>query len=299
MSFAKIYTRGLLGLHAPLIEVEVHLSHGLPSLTIVGLAEAAVRESKDRVRSAIINSGFQFPTKRLTINLAPADLPKDGSRLDLPIALGILIASGQLPEQAAEQLEFIGELALDGHLRPVSGTLSIAIACQHAQHQLILPEQNAQEAAQLPDFTVFAAKHLKDVCEHLRQTAPLAQYAAPSSSDMPGCRFDLADVKGQLRPRRALEIAAAGGHSLLFRGPPGHRQDPAGLAPVRHSAAAEYAGKSGSRQHLFNCQRQARFWPAPVPRPAPYRIRNCAGWRRLQSQARRNYAGAFGRAVSG
>lgn len=221
MSFAKIYTRGLLGLHAPLIEVEVHLSHGLPSLTIVGLAEAAVRESKDRVRSAIINSGFQFPTKRLTINLAPADLPKDGSRLDLPIALGILIASGQLPEQAAEQLEFIGELALDGHLRPVSGTLSIAIACQHAQHQLILPEQNAQEAAQLPDFTVFAARHLKDVCEHLRQTAPLAQYVAPGSSDMPGCRFDLADVKGQLRPRRALEIAAAGGHSLLFRGPPG------------------------------------------------------------------------------
>ena len=122
MSFAKIYTRGLLGLHAPLIEVEVHLSHGLPSLTIVGLAEAAVRESKDRVRSAIINSGFQFPAKRLTINLAPADLPKDGSRLDLPIALGILIASGQLPEQAAEQLEFTGELALDGHLRPVSGT---------------------------------------------------------------------------------------------------------------------------------------------------------------------------------
>ncbi|MEG2357871.1 YifB family Mg chelatase-like AAA ATPase [Acinetobacter sp.] len=221
MSFAKIYTRGLLGLHAPLIEVEVHLSHGLPSLTIVGLAEAAVRESKDRVRSAIINSGFQFPAKRLTINLAPADLPKDGSRLDLPIALGILIASGQLPEQAAEQLEFTGELALDGHLRPVSGTLSIAMACQHAQRQLILPEQNAQEAAQLPDFAVFAARHLKEVCEHLRQTAPLAQYASPGRSGIAGCRFDLADVKGQLRPRRALEIAAAGSHSLLFRGPPG------------------------------------------------------------------------------
>ena len=221
MSFAKIYTRGLLGLHAPLIEVEVHLSHGLPSLTIVGLAEAAVRESKDRVRSAIINSGFQFPAKRLTINLAPADLPKDGSRLDLPIALGILIASGQLPEQAAEQLEFTGELALDGHLRPVSGTLSIAMACQHAQRQLILPEQNAQEAAQLPDFAVFAARHLKEVCEHLRQTAPLAQYASPGHSGIAGCRFDLADVKGQLRPRRALEIAAAGCHSLLFRGPPG------------------------------------------------------------------------------
>lgn len=161
MSFAKIYTRGLLGLHAPLIEVEVHVSSGMPSLTIVGLPEAAVRESKDRVRSAILNSGFQFPTKRLTINLAPADLPKDGSRLDLPIALGILVASGQLPENCTEHLEFIGELALDGQLRPVSGTLSIAIACQSDQHQLILPGPNAQEACQLPDFKVFAANHLK------------------------------------------------------------------------------------------------------------------------------------------
>ncbi|WP_329415408.1 YifB family Mg chelatase-like AAA ATPase [Acinetobacter indicus] len=221
MSFAKIYTRGLLGLNAPSIEVEVHLSQGLPSLTIVGLAEAAVRESKDRVRSAIINSGFQFPTKRLTINLAPADLPKDGSRLDLPIALGILIASGQLPEQAAENLEFIGELALDGQLRPVTGTLSIAIACQAADHQLVLPEPNAQEAAQLPDFQVFAASHLKQVCEHLAQAAPLQPFAASSETRLERYAFDLADVKGQLRPRRALEIAAAGGHSLLFKGPPG------------------------------------------------------------------------------
>ena len=162
MSFAKIYTRGLLGLHAPLIEVEVHVSQGLPSLTIVGLAEAAVRESKDRVRSAIINSGFQFPTKRLTINLAPADLPKDGSRLDLPIALGILMASGQIPEHATDQLEFIGELALDGQLRPITGILSIAIACQQSGHQLILPEQNAPDASQLPQFGVTAAHHLKD-----------------------------------------------------------------------------------------------------------------------------------------
>ncbi|CAM4174048.1 YifB family Mg chelatase-like AAA ATPase [Acinetobacter pragensis] len=221
MSFAKIYTRGLLGLHAPLIEVEVHVSQGLPSLTIVGLAEAAVRESKDRVRSAIINSGFQFPTKRLTINLAPADLPKDGSRLDLAIALGILIASGQLPENAAEHLEFIGELALDGHLRPTTGTLSIAIACQQAQHQLVLPEKNAQEASQLPDFKVFAAQYLKEVCDHLSKTAPLPQYAGDGRTAISSYKFDLADVKGQLRPRRALEIAAAGGHSLLFRGPPG------------------------------------------------------------------------------
>ncbi|WP_291368642.1 MULTISPECIES: YifB family Mg chelatase-like AAA ATPase [unclassified Acinetobacter] len=221
MSFAKIYTRGLLGLHAPLIEVEVHVSQGLPSLTIVGLPEAAVRESKDRVRSAIINSGFQFPTKRLTINLAPADLPKDGSRLDLPIALGILIASGQLPENVTDQLEFIGELALDGQLRPISGILSIAIACQQSGHQLILPEQNAPDASQLPNFEVFAAHHLKDVCEHLSKQHPLPQYQANTTSPIDQYKFDLADVKGQLRPRRALEIAAAGGHSLLFKGPPG------------------------------------------------------------------------------
>ena len=221
MSFAKINTRGLLGLHAPLIEVEVHLSQGLPSLTIVGLAEAAVRESKDRVRSAIINSGFQFPSKRLTINLAPADLPKDGSRLDLPIALGILIASGQIPEQGIDQLEFIGELALDGQLRPTTGTLSIAIACQQAQHRLVLPEQNAYEAAQLPHFEVYAAKHLKDVCAHLTQNQPLTPVQATTQAASHSYKFDLADVKGQLRPRRGLEIAAAGGHSLLFRGPPG------------------------------------------------------------------------------
>lgn len=221
MSFAKIYTRGLLGLHAPQIEVEVHISSGLPSLTIVGLAEAAVRESKDRVRSAIINSGFLFPTKRLTINLAPADLPKDGSRLDLPIALGILIASGQLPENCTEGFEFIGELALDGHLRPVSGILPIAMACQQAQHRLLVPTNNLEEANQLPQFEVYAASHLQDVCAHFLGTSHLSTAPKQENLNITHYQFDLADVKGQLRPRRALEIAAAGGHSLLFKGPPG------------------------------------------------------------------------------
>ncbi len=221
MSFAKINTRGLLGLHAPLIEVEVHMSQGLPSLTIVGLAEAAVRESKDRVRSAIINSGFVFPTKRLTINLAPADLPKDGSRLDLPIALGILIASGQLPENVTDDYEFVGELALDGQLRAVSGTLSIAMACQQAEHKLLLPQDNAQEAAQLPDIAVYAASNLQQVCEHFSNMNKIEATIAERSLLDQHYRSDLADVKGQLRPRRALEIAAAGGHSILFKGPPG------------------------------------------------------------------------------
>lgn len=221
MSFAKIYTRGLLGLHAPQIEVEVHISSGLPSLTIVGLPEAAVRESKDRVRSAIINSGFLFPTKRLTINLAPADLPKNGSRLDLPIALGILIASGQLPENSTEGFEFIGELALDGHLRPISGALTIAMACQQSQHRLLLPTANLDEANQLPNFDVYAANHLQEVCAHFLGNSQITAAPKQKNAALSGYQCDLADVKGQLRPRRALEIAAAGGHSLLFKGPPG------------------------------------------------------------------------------
>ena len=221
MSFAKIYTRGLLGLHAPQIEVEVHVSQGLPSLTIVGLPEAAVRESKDRVRSAIINSGFIFPTKRLTINLAPADLPKDGSRLDLAIALGILIASGQLPEHSTDGFEFIGELALDGMLRPVSGTLTIAMACQASGHQLMLPQLNVAEANQLPKFKVFAADDLKQVCEHFLKQQAIQPTLSKETFTSHAYKHDLADVKGQLRPRRALEIAAAGGHSILFKGPPG------------------------------------------------------------------------------
>ena len=139
----------------------------------------------------------------------------------MPIALGILIASGQLPEQGTENFEFIGELALDGQLRPISGTLSIAIACQQAGHQLILPEANAQEASQLPNFQVFAAQHLKQVCEHLSQNHLIQQFQPTALKASQHYKFDLADVKGQLRPRRALEIAAAGGHSLLFKGPPG------------------------------------------------------------------------------
>lgn len=222
MSFAKIYTRGVFGLDAPSIEVEVHISQGLPSLTIVGLAEAAVRESKDRVRSAIINSGFTFPTKRLTINLAPADLPKEGARLDLPIALGILIASGQIPSIPSENYEFIGELSLDGQLRAVSSTLTIAMASEQQQRALFLPCHNADEANQLRNLEVYPAQSLKEVCNHFLNINKLQKLTKTKSIlFQQEDTLDLIDIKGQKRPRRALEIAAAGGHSVLFRGPPG------------------------------------------------------------------------------
>lgn len=221
MSLALVRTRAQRGLDAPPVTVEVHLSAGLPGLAIVGLPEAAVRESKDRVRSALINSGFEFPQRRITISLAPADLPKEGGRYDLPIALGILAANGQLPVQALERREFLGELALSGELRAVHGVLPASLSVRDAGHALFLPAANASEAARPPGAEVYGGDHLLAIYAHLNARQPLPrQLPAPVEPPAPDSP-DLVDVKGQHQARRALEIAAAGGHSLLMLGPPG------------------------------------------------------------------------------
>ena len=212
MSLATVRTRAKLGIEAPLVSVEVHLSNGLPAFHIVGLPETAVKESKDRVRSAIINAHFDFPARRITINLAPAELPKEGTRFDLAIAIGILAASGQVPMELLEQHEFIGELALSGELRPIEALLPSAMACASAG--------NANEATLVEELTVLPANHLLEISAHLHQRESLQQWQ-PTIAGPIAAVPQLNEVIGQQHAKRALEIAAAGGHHLLLYGPPG------------------------------------------------------------------------------
>ncbi|RTZ59939.1 MAG: ATP-dependent protease [Gammaproteobacteria bacterium] len=221
MSLAVVHSRGLHGIDAPPVTVEVHLSNGLPSLSIVGLPETAVKESKDRVRGAILNAGFDFPVGRITVNLAPADLPKEGGRFDLPIAVGILVASGQAVGERLEELEFAGELALSGDLRPVSGILGSALGVSATTRNFIVPAANADEAALAKELSVYAVEHLLDVTRFLADSTTLSPHQAGLAAAMPDEEEDLSDVEGQSFAKRALTIAAAGGHSLLMIGPPG------------------------------------------------------------------------------
>lgn len=221
MPLATVYSRAKLGINAPLVTVEVHLSGGLPAFNIVGLPEATVRESRDRVRSALLNSRFEFPVSRITVNLAPADLPKEGGRFDLPIAIGILLASGQVPAAPLESLELIGELGLSGELRAVDAALPAAVQASIAGHCLILPAANTGLASIVDDTGVREADSLLAVAAHLHGQHSLP-FARASEEPIDSEKYpDLSEVRGQVGAKRALEIAAAGGHSLLLSGPPG------------------------------------------------------------------------------
>ena len=247
MALATVHSRALSGVEAPPVDAEVHLGGGLPSMAIVGLPETAVRESKERVRAALQNAGFDFPRRRITINLTPADLPKEGGRYDLPIAIGILAASQQIPADALAHHELLGELTLAGQLRPVRGALPAAVGAAARGRSLVLPGPNAPEAALGNAGATRGAAHLLDVCRYLCGEDALAVEPPPSAAAADTTVPDLADVRGQQHARRALEIAAAGGHTLLFIGPPGTGKSmlaarlPGILPPMTQQEALEAA----------------------------------------------------------
>ncbi len=261
MSLAIVYSRASSGITALPVAVEVHLANGMPEFHIAGLPEAAVRESKHRVRSALLNTGFEFPTRRITINLAPADLPKEGGRFDLPIALGVLAASGQIPREKLITHEFTGELALSGELRPVRGVLPIVLGAKEAGRSLIVPYSNADEAALVKQMEVFSAKHLLEVCAYLTGKTTLSHCALAEEPVAAQTTIDLADVRGQPFAKRALEIAAAGKHSLLLIGPPGAGKTmlasrlPGILPSLTNHQALEVAAVASISSAGFNYQK--------------------------------------------
>ncbi len=266
MSLAVVHSRAQVGVQALSVTIEVHLTNGLPSLSIVGLPEAAVKESKDRVRSALLNTQFEFPIQRITINLAPADLPKEGGRFDLAIALGILAASRQIPADVLENYEFLGELTLSGEIRPVRGVLPFSLAAKQAKRHIVIPVQNLPEAQLVADVTIYPVKDLAEICAHLQGITPLMPFKTSSQTvnhDFPVRHYqDLSDVHGQHHAKRALEIAAAGGHNLLMIGPPGTGKTmlasrlPTILPPLTEQEALETAVISSIAANGF----EAKHW---------------------------------------
>ncbi len=271
MSLAVVFTRGRQGIEAPLVTVEVHISNGLPSLSIVGLPETAVKESKDRVRGALLNCQFEFPLQRITVNMAPADIPKEGGRFDLAIALGILAASGQIRSEALREIECVGELSLGGDLRPISGVLPVAIQAKQAGRALIAPRENAGEAALAEGAKILAARHLLEVCAHLNGQQPIP--FEPSEGDIaaPEDLPDFADVHGHFQAKRALEVAAAGKHNIVMLGPPGTGKSmlaarlPSILPPLTDEEALESAAIASVSDLPFDPRR----WRIP-PFRAPH-----------------------------
>jgi len=267
MSFARIIARGRLGIEAPMVSVEVFISKGLPSLSVVGLPEAAVRESKDRVRSALIHAGFEFPRHRVVINLGPADLPKEGGRYDLAIAIGLLAASEQIPVEATENHEFIGELSLSGELRGVNGVLAAAMAANEQQHCLVLAKANSQEAGLCTGLTALTAEHLIDVCQYLAGETQLEPAKHQPSQSSTQTIHDLADVRGQDFARRAIEIAAAGQHHMLMVGSPGSGKTM--LAERLNTILPKLSLKDAMEiARIYSCRGQ---WSADQWRVRPFR----------------------------
>ncbi len=246
MSIAVLYSRALAAMDAPLVTVEAHLGGGLPNFTIVGLPETEVKEARDRVRAALQNARFEFPARRITVNLAPADLPKESGRFDLPIALGILAASSQIPHAILDQHEFVGELALTGELRPIRGALPMTLSARDSGRAIVLPAANAPEAALVRGARILPAESLLQVCAHLAGERPLVAYDRACEHRISPAS-DMLEVKGQSQAKRALEIAAAGGHSILMVGPPGTGKSmlatrlPGILPPMTETEALESA----------------------------------------------------------
>lgn len=301
MSLAVLKSRALAGMEAPEVSVEVHLANGLPSFTIVGLPDTEVKESRDRVRAALQNCGFEMPARRITANLAPADLPKESGRFDLPIALGILAASGQLPDEQLHHYEFAGELSLSGQLRPIRGALAMTFAMQRCQsgtpRAFILPQANADEASLVSDACIYPAHSLLEVCAHF--AAPASQTALQRHQPVLAAQVfaypDFADVQGQQQARRALEVAAAGGHNVLMVGPPGAGKTmlasrfPGVLPPMSDAEALESAAVHSLGGHFKVEHWKRRPYRAPhqtasgvalvgggnVPRPGEISLAHC------------------------
>ncbi|HEX9194736.1 MAG TPA: YifB family Mg chelatase-like AAA ATPase [Azonexus sp.] len=268
MALAIAQSRGLDGLQAPPVTVEAHLASGLPSFTLVGLPDTEVKEARDRVRAAIVNSGYEFPAKRITVNLAPADLPKESGRFDLPIALGILAASGQIPRPSLAEYEFAGELSLSGELRPVRGALAMTLETADSGKTFILPASSAREAALTGNRNVLAAGSLMEVCAHLSGQALLPVPAAVDLENHPVFP-DISEVRGQSQAKRALEIAAAGNHSLLMIGPPGSGKSmlAARLPGLMPALGREAAKASAAVLSLVGQFRPERFGQRPYRTP--------------------------------
>ena len=260
MAVAILSSRSLNGMLAPEVRVEAHLAGGLPAFTLVGLPETEVKEARDRVRAALQNARFDFPARRITVSLAPADLPKESGRFDLPIALAILVASGQLPGTNLTDYEFAGELALTGELRPIRGALAMTLAARDQGKTLILPLESAREAALVEGAKVLGANHLLEVCAHLLGQAELP-IPVPDDTIVVPSYPDLSEIKGQRAAKRALEVAATGGHSILMSGPPGTGKSmlaarfPGILPPMTETEALESAAV-----HSLNGGFRLEYW---------------------------------------